>query len=359
MSNCYGSAHGDQSESRNIWAVSPPLRLLLENIGHLRHAECCLLNRRIYTVWELQDMGTKDIQDLVNEVTHIWTELRWNTSRLSEAIHKLIQEAKRMCTQTPNEAAPEMSVSPVRPCNEHLWIFPPYLSPMSTAVPGPCDAAACLLQRPHATESMIELMKALVLSKELLCEDRYANIMLQVQLSEKRSAESAAALAKALEIADEVPLPADDPSIPEEQRPRRILKNAKRALRNVFLWVCIGWAKGLDSLEALLYMFPQYQEQLKAQLVNGFHKIRHAVAKRLTGMDALALPGSKQKRPKRENHSDTTTDVHNGPMKVFLHGFSLTTHWLNDNDASPTDLWSEGEDVRFHHRGGPDSSVLP
>lgn len=310
-------------ETLNIWTVSPPLRQLLERTGNLRHAECCFLNRKIYAVIHLHDMDLDDIQQLVNEVAHVWRVLGWNTGNVACAINLLIQKARSLSSQVPDHVKQETLVPPELCWAKQRMPCPPYLTQHlmnahlheATTSPGPCL---------HATDSMVELVKSLAWARKILQEERFANIMAQLQLSEKYSVDSAAAMAKALELADEVPLPEDDLSIPEDQRPLKILKNAKRALRNMFIWVCIGWAKGLDSIEAISYLFLPHKEQTRAQLVNGFHKIRNAVANQLTGVAiALPLPGSKQKRSKKDSNPDPLTDVHTDTMEVSLRSSSV------------------------------------
>ena len=89
-------------------------------------------------------------------------------------------------------------------------------------------------------------------------------------------------------------------TIPEEQRPRKLLKNAKLALRNSYLWACIGWAKGIDCEAALVNRCPATTKdptQTRAQLINGFRHLRDAVAQVLTGVQkALPLGGSRSHR---------------------------------------------------------------
>ena len=157
---------------------------------------------------------------------------------------------------------------------ETAGLFPAYYAEASAAAAaamtaGTVDAATWLYQGEHVTEVAKDLIKDLDTAKGLLGADRFKDILIHLQMSDSHSAYSVACSAKALALADEVPLPPDDLSIPEEERPLKILKNAKLSLRNDLLWNVIGWAKGLDSQQALERRFPAFKDtaQTKAQLL--------------------------------------------------------------------------------------------
>lgn len=243
---------------------------------------------------------------------------------------------------------------------ETAALFPAYYNARAPSV-GKLDAATALHQGSQATEVMLALINHLDAAEELLGSQRFQDILVHVKVCDARAADSVASLAKALALADEVPLPEDDLSLPEDERPRKILKNAKLALRNALLWQCIGWAKGLDSQEALAKRFPAFKDaaQTRAQLINGFSKIRDASAKLLTGAErALPLNGGKPKRPKGSvarssaSASNNDADAENlkeplrvaepcvlepadlSPMKVSVEDLFATPH---RNEPSPSD----------------------
>ena len=306
-----------------MWAVSPALRRLLESTENLRHAECCLINRKVHTVRDLRDMGAKDQESFIKEVEHIWTELRWNTARLPGAIAALIDEAKKTSsassqgrlTQDTVCAGQTLGLSEARfgqqalspnpfdfhgrgVCVDTVAMFPVFISQAaamasSAAAFGIIDVASSVYQGNHPTDVMQALTKDLDAARGLLGANRFQEVCRYLQLSEARAADSAAAIAKAWALADEVPLPPEDVTIPEAQRPRKLLKNAKLSLRNAFLWAIIGWAKGIDCLEALQNRFPAFKDeaQTKSQLINGWCKIRDAVANVLTGAPRALQPG--------------------------------------------------------------------
>ena len=316
------------------WSVSPLLRHLLERKGNLRHAECCLVNRKILRTGDLTDMNEHDIRNLIIEVEAIWNVLRWNTGRVSWFIFTLVEDAKAMQTNTHNAFAREsfgvsrellsgMSCSRIIRNPETLLRFSKYFMQASSAESEQLDPASASTRVGTASDSMQALVKHVDAAKELLSQERVKRIIEQVQVSDAHAAESAAALARALEFADELPLPMDDTTVSEERNPRKIVKNAKRALRNVFLWACIGWAKGLDSLEALENRFPQggKAQETRAQLLNGFMHLRQAISMQLTGQDqVVALTPAKPKRSKRESVERPSVEHTTIPPIQMIHG---------------------------------------
>ena len=320
-------------------SVSPLLRHLLERTANLRHAECCFVNRKIFRTTDLADMNLQDIGNLTNEVKEIWTALRWNTSRLSGLIVSLFEEAKSMPSKTQDvfahasvslshESLSGMSCSHNIRNADTLLRFSKYFSQSSAAVPEQFDSASAVNHGQNVSEVMQSLVKHVDAAKHLLMKDRFERIIEQVQVSDAHAAESAAALARALEIADEVPLPIDEPLLSDERNPRKILKNAKLSLRNVLLWACIGWAKGLDSLEAVENRFPQNRQakDTRAQLLNGFKHLRQTVSMQLTGQDhTVPLAGSKPKRPKRDSIEKETSQHATMPL------------WVDHNELSSLD----------------------
>lgn len=357
----------------NKWAVSPALRQLLEKQDNLRHAEGILVNRKVHTICDLRDMNAQDQEAMCKDVEELFTKFfRWNTTGVPAAIKDLFQEARspqKAGRVRPNSEAVRYhppgaigdrvhSANRVQalsvPIADTARIFPQFTAQKNAAAAaGRTDAASVLLVGTHSTEVVIVLSKDLDAARDLLGAERFKDVLRNLEFGEEYAAKCAACTAQALALADEVPLPAEDESIPEEQRPRKLLKNAKLALRNALLWRCIGWAQGLDSQEALEKRFPAFKDaaQTRAQLINGFSKIRDSTAKLLTGLErAVPLGGTKPKRPKAKGNSaqgepaagDAAEEVEpprarpvdvGNPMKVVVEG--MMTGPLSGLSAPP------------------------
>ena len=81
-----------------------------------------------------------------------------------------------------------------------LLRFSKYFNQSSAAVPEQFDSASAVNHGQNVSEVMQSLVKHVDAAKHLLMKDRFECIIEQVQVSDAHAAESAAALARALEI---------------------------------------------------------------------------------------------------------------------------------------------------------------
>ena len=135
--------------------------------------------------------------------------------------------------------------------------------------------------------------------------------------SQRLASESASCAGRALVIIDEFPTPEKMPSSKDEDQPDVVIKAAKLAMRDAFMWRCMGLALGMESQVALDPIFiSSYKGQARAQLIQSFYKIRDSTAKLLTGANvrvvAPAGGHAKRVRVRKEDGSceaATQTDI--------------------------------------------------
>jgi hypothetical protein len=313
----------DRDVAVGYWAVSSALREVLEHNANLRHAEPLLLNRKIYTLQDLREMGDDDETALLTEIVHHWTALRWNIAQLPAQLKSLLQEVRSTTpgTGTPHTPGPIQRASEAalfRPAgrgaaltgsNDAETLFPKFFSHFRTRQCASnsrnCpDATSALLSPGLATTlAVCELIQDLQPARGLLGETRFRAILRQLQMSEMYAAESAACTALALQLADEVPVKKEteeESKRPIEERPLKLLKNAKLRLRNSLLFRVIGWAQGIDSKQALEDRFPKLRDaaQTRAQMIKAFSNMRDRVAQFLTGIEKALPMNTKTRRPK-------------------------------------------------------------
>lgn len=115
--------------------------------------------------------------------------------------------------------------------------------------------------------------------------------------SQRLASESAMCAWKALVIIDNFKNPDRVEGKKDEDQPDVPIKSAKRAMRDVYIWRCMGLVLGMDSLLALNPIFDGAGET-RPQLIQCFVKIRQSTANMLTGKSVAVTPpeGSHAKR---------------------------------------------------------------
>jgi len=91
------------------------------------------------------------------------------------------------------------------------------------------------------------LQALIAAKKEGMDSWRIDEALKELRESQRLASESAICAVRALLILDECPNPEKMPSLRDEDQPDVVIKKAKLAMRDVFMWGCMGLALGTDS----------------------------------------------------------------------------------------------------------------
>ena len=317
-----GLEYDDNATS--VWAVSPALRHMLVETGNLRHAEAILTNRKCFTVSEVGEMNEKDKEAFCAAVVDLWEKYGWNTANVPRNIDALLQK----CTNRPLRPgritkdticrAPVTPVTGATPSAIVQTMFPQFFQTMTeaqrhlrnTSASSMPDMAVCFALDHQSNRVPVDVARALEEVAPHFQVERTRRIINSLQLSEISAAESAAFAALALAEADEVPVPPPPPGVEPEDSPRKVVKRAKLAIRNCLLLRIVGWAQGIETQGTVDDRCPAVKDaaQTRAQLVNGFRKLRDAWAKLLAGAEfANPIGAAKKKRPKAKGKAGSSS----------------------------------------------------
>ena len=275
-------------------AVSHALRLSLLSRTYLSKTigELCCNAHDITTLEHLTHMDPKTHNDVLETVDAVSSLLRWRHGRLRGDCEAAIEEAKHR-TRSSNMGFAQGAVGGVtaggttsgdmpKPFANQFLLEP--WEPATKATMGFKQLArAC--NTGLITEVQTEEVVQLLLQSEALAKQNHS------------LGQQTLCITDPLQLADEVEVtnadhrdnPDDDQDDPEdvakddpEDDVLKILKAAKKTVRDVVLWRIVGYVLGQDSreaMEACLLPAIAKHDQAKARLLNGWQKLKEPTAR--------------------------------------------------------------------------------